>query len=105
MASGVAADAFLVAHRLGQCLTYGNSRILDRVVIVDMQITLCAHRHVDQRVAGQLVEHVIEEADAGLVVINPGAVEIDGDRDLGLGGLAGDVGCAHGACPVDVTPL
>jgi hypothetical protein len=36
------------------------------VVVVDMQIARGRDLQVDQRVAGQLVEHVVEEADAGL---------------------------------------
>ena len=41
----------------------------------------------------KLIQHVIEEPDAGLVVIGACAVQIDLDRDLGLGGLAADLGC------------
>jgi hypothetical protein len=46
--------------------------------------------------ARQLLQHVVEEADPGLHVIGALAVEIDGDGDLGLGGLAFDAGLAHG---------
>ena len=53
-----------------------------------MGVALGAHRDVDQRVARQLLQHVVEEADAGLHVVAAGAVEIDGDGDSRLGGLA-----------------
>ena len=64
-------------------------------MVVDVQIARGADGHVDQRMARQLVQHVIEEADAGLVVVGAGAVEVDLDGNIGLGGLAGDLGSAH----------
>ena len=64
--------------------------VLDRVVVVDVQVALGLDRHVDQRMARQLVEHMVEEADAGRDVGLAGAVDIDGDRDLGFLGLAAD---------------
>ena len=51
---------------------------------------LAFERDVDQRMAGELLQHVVEEADAGRDVVGAGAVEIDGGRDLGLLGLARD---------------
>jgi hypothetical protein len=40
--------------------------------------------------ARELLEHVIEEADAGIDVVFPVAVEIERDEDVGLLGLALD---------------
>ena len=55
--------------------------VLDRVVIVDMRGSPSARdREVDGRVAGQLIEHMIE-ADAGNDVGDAGSVEIEGDLD------------------------
>jgi hypothetical protein len=42
---------------------------------------------------------VVEKADAGLAVMRAGAVKVDGDRDLGLGGLAADGGLAQRRFP------
>ena len=44
---------------------------------VDMQIALYPQRDVDQRVFGQLLEHVVEKPDAGLDVIGAGTIEIE----------------------------
>ena len=52
-----------------------------------------------RRMARKLVQHVIEEPDTGLVVILAGAVQIDLDRDFGLGGLTADLCAAHGRNP------
>ncbi len=50
---------------LAKRLADRDARILDRVMVVDMQIAIGLDVHVDQRMAGQLVEHMVEKADAG----------------------------------------
>lgn len=92
----VAANALFVTDRFDQSLTNGDARVLDRVVIVNVGVALGADRHVNQRVTRQLIEHVVKKADAGLVVVDTGPVEIDLDRDLGFRRVAGDGGLAHG---------
>ena len=47
---------------------------------------LHAKRQIDQAVAGELLQHVVEEADAGGDVVAAGAVEIDFRRHLGFVG-------------------
>jgi hypothetical protein len=42
-----------------------DAHVLDRVVAVDMQVAIGLDLEVDQAVAGHLVEHVVEEPDAG----------------------------------------
>mmetsp|Transcript_24127 Transcript_24127/g.44831 ORF Transcript_24127/g.44831 Transcript_24127/m.44831 type:complete len:240 (+) Transcript_24127:3184-3903(+) len=95
----VARNPTLVAHCLGQCLTNGDAHILDGVVIVDMQITRTPHGHIDQRMARQLVQHMIKESDACLIVIGPCTIQVQVDRDIRLGGFAGQGGAAHGRPP------
>ena len=94
--AGIAADALLVAQRLGHGLAQRDADILHRMVEIDVQVALAGHVHVDQRMAAELVQHVVEKADAGRHAVRPGAVEVDRDGDLGLIGLAGDAGGAHG---------
>ena len=93
---GIAGDAFHVAERLAQRCPKRDADILHRVVLVDMEVALGVDRQVDQAVAGDLVQHVVEEADAGLDPALAGAVEVDGDRDVGFLGFARDGGAAHG---------
>ena len=57
-------------------------------MIVDVHIALGAQRDVDQAVARELLEHVVEETDAGFDVVDAGAIEVDGGGDAGLLGLA-----------------
>jgi hypothetical protein len=59
---------------------------------IDVQVALGFQRNVDQRVACELLQHVIEKADAGRDLIRARAVEIDGRLDLGLLGGAIDGG-------------
>jgi hypothetical protein len=96
MALAVATDPTLVANRLCQSLTEGNAYVLNRVVIVDVQVALARDSHIDQCVACQLVEHVVEKPDAGLIVILAGTIEIDLDGNVGFGSFARDGCCPHG---------
>ena len=80
-AVGVTGDAGLGAERLQQRLPERDADVLDRVVIVDVQVALGFDLHGDAGVARQLVEHVVEEADPGGHAARAAAVQIDGDGD------------------------
>ena len=86
--SAITPDPGLFAQRLRNRLTQRDRRILGGVVLVDVEVALDLHRHVDQRVAAELLHHVIKKADASRNVIGAGPVEIDGNGDLRLGGVA-----------------
>lgn len=88
----VAADALLVADGLGEGLAEGDADVLDGVVIVDMQVALALDVQVDQAVAGNLVHHVVKEGNPGIEPGLAGPIQVDGDLDLGLQGVARD-GC------------
>src|SRR5512132_987409 len=66
------------------------------MVEVDVEVASRFMLEIDEGMAGQLLQHVVEESDAGLDLIGALAVEIDVRLDLGLGGLAFDAGLAHG---------
>ena len=57
---------------------------------IDVQVTRRLDREVDQAVARELLQHVVEKADAGRDVAGAAAVEIDGGADRGLARLALD---------------
>ncbi len=90
----VAAQPLLVAHRLRDRLAERDADVFDRVVAVDVQIAVARDVEVDQPVAGDLVEHVVEEADAGGKLGSPRAVKVQGHTDLRLVGVADYVGSA-----------
>ena len=61
---GKAGDAKLVAHGFGKCLAEHDAHVFDRVVRVDLKIALRFHGEVEQTVARERIEHVVEERDA-----------------------------------------
>src|SRR5689334_7909036 len=68
--------------------------------MVDVQVALGLDRYVDARVAGQEIEHVVEEADAGRNLRTALPVEVDFDLHVGFLGFA-----LHGASAHDENPL
>ena len=57
-------DAAPVAERLGKGFAARDAAVFGGVVAIDVKVALGGERDVDQRVARQLLEHVIEKADA-----------------------------------------
>lgn len=92
----VARDATAVAECLGDGLSDGDARVFNCVVIVDVQVALRLDLHVDQRMARKLVEHMVEEADAGGNLRFSDTVEIDGYGYRSFVRLTGH--CARAAC-------
>jgi hypothetical protein len=62
---GITCDATAIAEGLRYGLADGDAGVFDRMVIIDMQVALGLDLHVDQGMSRQLVEHMVEEADAG----------------------------------------
>ena len=62
----VAVDAALVAEGLLEGLAEDDADVFDGVVGVDLQIALGLDLQIDQAVAAEQVEHVVEEPDAGV---------------------------------------
>src|SRR5208283_881665 len=58
-------DPQLVPERLGQTATQDDADVLDGVVRVDVEISAGVDREVERGVAAQLVQHVVEEGQAG----------------------------------------
>ena len=86
----IAADALEIAKCPAHGLADHDAGIFRRVVEIDVQIALRADLEVHQRVARKLLQHMVEEADTRIDVIFALAVEIEGDEDTGLLGLAFD---------------
>jgi hypothetical protein len=69
-------------------LTERDASVLDGVVVVYVQVALGLDRHVDQRMARKLVQHMVEEADARRNIGFSRAVDLDRYGDIGFLGLA-----------------
>ncbi len=95
-AVGVAGQAPLVAERLRERLAERDAHVLDRMMIVDVAVALGANFDVDKGMTRQLIEHMIEKADAGRNIGKTRSVEIEADLDARFFGLACDCALAHG---------
>jgi hypothetical protein len=58
---------------------------------VDMQIAFGFDIEIDQAMAGNLIQHVVEERHPGVQLLLTGAVDINHDADLRLIGIARDL--------------
>ena len=92
---GVAHDAAQVAQSLAQGLSERDADILDGVMLVDMQIAFGCDLDIHQRMARQLVEHVVEKADAGRNLARAGSLDRELDGNVGFFRLARDLGLAR----------
>lgn len=85
---GITGNAAPVAQRLGNRLADGDAGIFHGVVVIDMQVTLDLDLHVDQRMAAELVQHMVEKSHAGGNCRLAGAVDIHAHRNRGFVGGA-----------------
>jgi hypothetical protein len=93
----VAVDARPIPERLVQRLAEHDARVLDRVVRAGLQVAGDGDVEIQLAVAGEQVEHVIEEADPGRAGAGAGPGEAERQGDVGLAGLAAELGGAgHG---------
>jgi hypothetical protein len=93
----IATDAGLVAQRLPQRLPKANPHILDRVMLIDVQITGSANDEINRRVLCQERQHVVEKTNARGHIRLPLAIELKGKLDVRFGRLAMDSrGSWHG---------
>ena len=60
---GEAADAARIAQRLAQSLAKRDAGVFDRVVRIDMQVAFSRNLDVDERMACELLQHMVEKAD------------------------------------------
>src|ERR1700727_79014 len=66
------------------------------MMIVDVAVALGPNGDVDERMTRQLIEHMIEKADAGRDVGDARSIEVEADFDARFLGLACDCALAHG---------
>src|SRR5688500_13064652 len=66
-------------------------------MLIDIEIAFGAHVQIERAMPGDEIEHVIEKANAGLILEAPLAVEVEHDAYRGLRRVALDYGFAHRA--------
>src|SRR5262245_7344613 len=83
-------DAFFIAQSGGEGLTQTDRRILDRMVVVNVQIAFTSDFEVEESVTRKEFEHVIEKWNAGRNGVFAFAVDIERDADVCFFGRAFD---------------
>src|SRR6266436_1677459 len=92
---GITRDALEIAERLFERLAERDPHVFSGVVQVDVEIALGRDGNIDAGMAGEEIQHVIEEADTGRNRAAALPVEIDRDFDVGFLGGAPKRGLAH----------
>ena len=90
------ADAGKIAQRLFHGLADDDGGVFGGVVEIDMQVAGSPHLEVDHGMAAKAVQHMVQEADAGINVAHPGAIQVERDADIGFAGFAFNSGGTHG---------
>ena len=80
----VAGDAGAIAECCSDCFTQDDADVLGGVMTVDLDVALRGHREIEQAVARDLVEHVVEERERRRDAALAGPVEGDLDLDARL---------------------
>src|SRR5512146_2520311 len=83
-----AQNAALVAQGPIERLSQGNADVLDRVVLVDVEIAIAAQGEVECAMTREQFQHVIEKADAGTNFVAAGTFDGQSDGNARLGGVA-----------------
>ena len=84
----VADDAALVAQGFLYRTAQADADILHAVVVVHLRVARAFECQVEAPVTGKEGEHVVEKSYAGVDAALPRPVKIQGQGDIGLGGLA-----------------
>jgi hypothetical protein len=75
---------------LPQRLPQDKANILDRMVLVNLEIAARRNLKIESAMTGEQLEHVIEKVDAGGNLVASAPVQVQADVDVGLGGFAVD---------------
>ena len=86
--AAVPVDAPHIAQRLGERLPQRDAHILGGVVIIHLHVTVAGKHQIKAPVPRKQLQHMIQKAAAGVHLIPACTVEVQGQLDLGLVGVA-----------------
>ena len=89
-------DAAAITTGLGQSLAHSDAHILIGVMVINMRVSSGSNLQVNQPMATDLVEHVIQERHTSRGRAASIAVEAKPDAHISFTGDAMDFTCAHG---------
>ena len=87
-------DSSFIAQCPGNSFTQCNTRILDRMVFVDIEVALTMYREIHTRMTSYLVEHMVEKTDPSRYITPTVSIEIQRDIYIGLSRYATHLGPA-----------
>ena len=90
-AGTVTPHALLVAQGLDECLAKRDAAILDRVVMIHLDVAVAPEVQVHRRVLREQRQHVVKERDTGGNLRLALAVDVEAEPDLCLRGVAFDL--------------
>ncbi len=90
-----AVDPAAVAERLGDRFAERDADVLDRMVLIDVEIAARSDLQIERAVAREELEHMIEKADTGTHVVTAFAFERQRQPDLGFSRAPIDYRAAH----------
>src|SRR5690606_5977962 len=91
----ITAHAGLVSGCSGKGLTQCDADIFDRMVVVNVNITIAMDVEIDEAMPGDLVQHVVQKGYTGVDGLAARAIKIDGRSHAGFLGIAGNVSGTH----------
>ena len=94
----VTANTELAAESLSQCVAKADCCVLDRVVIIDVEISFAREFQTEAAVLRNLLQHVIVETNAGMDSDRLRTVQIHAYLDVSL-----ICPPANGRCPLRIT--
>ena len=95
---GVTVNAPAVAQRLPEGCAQGDADVLDAVVVVYLGVAVAGHVQVKTAMLGKEGQHVLQKAHAQVEMAFAGAVQVQGQGDIGFARLAGQRCLSHGGC-------
>ncbi len=87
-----ATDARFIAQGRDQRLPEADPDIFHGVVSIDVRIAGTGHTEIEETVAGNVREHVVEEADTRRNRTLPGTIEVEHELDRRFGGVPVNLG-------------
>src|SRR5262245_37074094 len=90
MRGAVTNNAFFISERPGERLAHTDRRVLYRVVVINLQIAFASHLEIEQPVAREKFEHMVEKWNARVDGAFALAVEVERDANVSLFGFAFD---------------
>lgn len=85
-----ALDTTFIAQCIGNGLSQDNADILNRVMGINLQIALGDNGQIKQTVSPESIEHMVEKPNAGIDGGLACPIQINGNDDIGLVGLAAE---------------